>query len=171
MSEEVGYLNHISRFRMLSGVGAAIRKLNEARLPVVVVTNQSGVGRGYFLESLAEKVHQRLVSELAAEGARLDGVYYCPHVEADECSCRKPKTGMLRKAALELRLDLRTPVFGDRGGDLAMAHRARCKSALVRTGSGEGELALHEAKWSDKPDFVTSDLAEAVEWILGEAQR
>src|SRR5262245_4719880 len=97
--EEVGYLNHISRFRMLSGVSEAIRKLNDVRLPVVVVTNQSGVGQGYFPGSLVQEVHDRSVSEQAAGGARLDGVYYCPHVGADECTCRKPKTGMLERAA------------------------------------------------------------------------
>jgi D-glycero-D-manno-heptose 1,7-bisphosphate phosphatase len=172
VSEEVGYLNHLSRFRMLSGVAAAIRKLNDARLPVVVVTNQSGVGRGYFPESLVREVHERMLCELAAEGARLDGVYYCPHVGADECSCRKPKTGMLERAASELRLDLRKSfVVGDRGGDVATAHRAGCKSVLVRTGFGEGELAWHAARWPQQPDFVAKDLAEAVEWILGEAQQ
>jgi D-glycero-D-manno-heptose 1,7-bisphosphate phosphatase len=172
ISEEVGYLNHISRFRMLSGVAAAIRKLNDARLPVVVVTNQSGVGRGYFPESLVQEVHERMVSDLAAEGARLDGVYYCPHVGADECSCRKPKTGMLEQAASELRLDLKKSfVVGDRGGDVAVAHRAGCKSVLVRTGFGEGELVWHAAKWPHQPDFVAKDLSQAVEWILGETQR
>jgi D-glycero-D-manno-heptose 1,7-bisphosphate phosphatase len=132
---------------MLSGVGAAIRRLNDARLPVVVVTNQSGVGRGYFPESLVHQVHERMVSELAADGARVDGVYYCPHVAADECNCRKPKTGMLERAAAELQLDLRQSfVVGDRGGDVAMAHRAGCRGVLVRTGYGQGELAWHAGK-------------------------
>lgn len=172
ISEEVGYLNHISRFRMLTGVAAAIRKLNDAQLPVVVVTNQSGVGRGYFPEALVGEVHKQMIAELAGEGARLDGVYYCPHVSADECSCRKPKTGMLEKGAVDLKLDLKKSfVVGDRGGDVAMAYRAGCKSILVRTGFGEGELAWHAAKWPHQPDFVAKDLAEAVEWILREAQR
>lgn len=172
VSEEVGYLNHISRFRMLSGVPAAIRKLNDAGLPVVVVTNQSGVGRGYFPESVVHEVHERMLSELHTFGARLDGVYYCPHVGADECGCRKPKAGMLQRAASELRLDLKKSfVVGDRGGDVAMAHRAGCKSVLVRTGFGEGELAWHAAKWPHQPDFVAKDLTEAVQWILREARR
>jgi D-glycero-D-manno-heptose 1,7-bisphosphate phosphatase len=169
--EEVGYLNHIGRFRMLSGVGAAIRRLNDARLPVVVVTNQSGVGRGYFPESLVHEVHERMISELAADGARVDGVYYCPHVATDECNCRKPKTGMLERAAAELQLDLKQSfVVGDRCGDVAMAHRAGCRSVLVRTGYGEGELAWHAAKWPRPPEFVAEDLAEAGEWILKETQ-
>jgi D-glycero-D-manno-heptose 1,7-bisphosphate phosphatase len=156
---------------MLSGVGAAIRRLNDARLPVVVVTNQSGVGRGYFPESLVREVHERMISELAADGARVDGVYYCPHAAADECNCRKPKTGMLEQAAAELQLDLKQSfVVGDRGGDVAMAHRAGCRSVLVRTGYGEGELAWHAAKWPKPPEFVAEDLAVAGEWILKETQ-
>jgi D-glycero-D-manno-heptose 1,7-bisphosphate phosphatase len=172
IAEEVGYLNHISRFRMLSGVAEAICKLNEAQVPVVVVTNQSGVGRGYFPESVVREVHERMISELAADRARVDGVYYCPHVNADECACRKPKTGMLERAAAELRLDLKKSfVVGDRGGDVELAHRAGSRSILVRTGFGEGELAWHAAKWQHQPDFVAKDLAEAADWILRGLQR
>ena len=172
ITEEVGYLNHISRFRMLSGVAVAIRRLHEAQMPVVVVTNQSGVGRGYFPESLVREVHERMISELAAEGARLDGVYYCPHVGADECQCRKPRTGMLERAAAELRLDLKKSfVVGDRGGDVELARRAGSRSIFVRTGFGEGELAWHAANWPHQPDFVAKDLTEAANWILMETQR
>ena len=172
ISEEVGYLNHISRFRMLSGAAAAIRRLNEAGLPVVVVTNQSGVGRGYFPESLVREVHERMLSDLAGESARLDGVYYCPHVSRDACACRKPKTGMLERAAADLRLDLdRSFVVGDRSGDVELAHRARCRSILVRTGYGLGELAWHAKNWRHQPDFVAANLSEAVQWILGESTR
>lgn len=172
ITEEVGYLNHISRFRMLSGVAVAIRRLNEAQMPVVVVTNQSGVGRGYFPESLVREVHERMISELAAEGARLDGVYYCPHVGADGCQCRKPRTGMLERAAAELRLDLKKSfVVGDRGGDVELARRAGSRSVFVRTGFGEGELAWHAANWPQQPDFVAKDLTEAANWILMETQR
>jgi D-glycero-D-manno-heptose 1,7-bisphosphate phosphatase len=167
ISEEVGYLNHISRFHLLPGVPAAIRRLNDALLPAVVVTNQSGVGRGYFPESLVREVHERMLVELAAQGARLDGVYYCPHVPADDCACRKPKIGMLEDAAGGLHLDLkRSFVVGDRSGDVELAHRAGCRSVLVRTGYGEGELAWHVKEWPSRPDFVAADLPEAVDWIL-----
>jgi len=141
-------------------------------MPAVVVTNQSGVGRGYFPESLVREVHERMVSELAKGGARVDGVYYCPHINADDCACRKPKTGMLERAAADLRLDLKNSfVVGDRGGDVELAHRAGSRSILVRTGFGEGELAWHAAQWKHQPDFVAKDLAEAVDWILTDRQR
>jgi D-glycero-D-manno-heptose 1,7-bisphosphate phosphatase len=168
----VGYLNHLSRFRLLNGAAEAIRRLNEASLPVIVVTNQSGVGRGYFPEQLVRDVHQRLASELRAAGAKLDGVYYCPHVSADGCACRKPRTGMLQQAAQELELDLKNSfVVGDRHGDVELAHCAGARSILVRTGYGEGELAWHARNWPRQPEFVAADLSEAVEWILKEVQR
>jgi D-glycero-D-manno-heptose 1,7-bisphosphate phosphatase len=172
IAEEVGYLNHVSRFRLLEGVTGAIRRLNEAMLPVIVVTNQSGVGRGYFPESVVTEVHERMRAELLAEGARLDGVYYCPHVSADGCECRKPKTGMLDQAARELNLDLkRSFVVGDRYGDIEAANRAGARSALVRTGYGEGELAWHAQNWPKQPDFVAENLDEAARWILKEVRR
>lgn len=172
IAEEVGYLNHVSRFRLLPGVAAAIRTLNEAELPVIVVTNQSGVGRGYFPELVVKEVHDRMRGELLAEGARVDGVYYCPHVSADGCECRKPKTGMLEQAARELGVDLkRSFVVGDRYGDIEAANRAGARSVLVRTGYGEGELAWHAQKWPKQPEFVAENLEAAARWILKEVQR
>jgi D-glycero-D-manno-heptose 1,7-bisphosphate phosphatase len=157
---------------MLSGAAAAIRRLNEAGMPVVVVTNQSGVGRGYFPESLVLEVHERLISDLAREGARVDGVYYCPHVSRDGCACRKPKIGMLEQAAADLRLVLdRSFVVGDRAGDVELAHRAGCRSVLVRTGYGQGEWVWHAKNWRYQPDFVAADLSEAVGWILEDGRR
>lgn len=157
---------------MLDGAAVAIRRLNEASFPVVVITNQSGVGRGYFPESLVHEVHQRMLTELAAEGARIEGVYYCPHVSADGCPCRKPKTGMIEKAAAELRLDLKCSfVVGDRKSDVELAHNSGSKSILVRTGYGEGELAWHVKSWPHQPHFVAADLSEAVGWIRMESKR
>jgi D-glycero-D-manno-heptose 1,7-bisphosphate phosphatase len=167
ITEEVGYLNHTSRFRMFPFVAAAIRRLNEAGLPVIVVTNQSGVGRGYFPESLVHAVNELMTQQLAEKGAKIDAIYYCPHTSAENCSCRKPRTGMLDRAALEHTLDLqRSFVVGDRYGDMELARNARARSVLVRTGYGEGELAWHAAKWASPPDFVAEDLTQAADWIL-----
>ena len=167
MAEEVGYLNHVSRFRMFPFVAAAIRRLNEVGLPVIVVTNQSGVGRGYFPDSLVHTVNNLMTEQLAKAGANIDAIYYCPHTSAENCSCRKPRTGMLDRAALEHALDLqRSFVVGDRHGDMELARNARARSVLVRTGYGEGELAWHAANWPVLPDFVADDLIQAADWIL-----
>jgi D-glycero-D-manno-heptose 1,7-bisphosphate phosphatase len=172
ITEEVGYLNHVSRLKLLPGAALAIRRLNDAELSVIVVTNQSGVGRGYFPEDLVREVHERMIVELREAGARLDAVYYCPHISADGCNCRKPRTGMLQDAARGLGLDLkRSFVVGDRHGDIELAHRAGAHSILVRTGYGEGELAWHAKNWPQPPEFVAVDLPDAVDWILRKVQR
>jgi D-glycero-D-manno-heptose 1,7-bisphosphate phosphatase len=167
IAEEVGYLNHASRFRMFPFVPAAIRRLNDRGLPVFVVTNQSGVGRGYFPESLVQAVHDLMSQQLVAAGAHLDGIYYCPHVSTELCACRKPGTGMLDQASTEHGIDIkRSFVVGDRYGDIELASRAGARSILVRTGYGEGELLWHAPKWTLQPDFVAADLTCATDWIL-----
>ena len=169
--DEVGYLNHAGRFRMLPGAAAAIAKLNDADYPVIVVSNQSGVARGYFPESVVTEVNQLMQRELEKRGARLAGIYYCPHGSSDRCECRKPKLGMVQRAAAEHSIDTEASFFvGDRHSDIELGHAAGGKSILVRTGYGEGEFAWQMGKWPKPPDFVAIDLAEAVEWILGKAR-
>jgi D-glycero-D-manno-heptose 1,7-bisphosphate phosphatase len=167
IAEEVGYLNHISRFRMFPFAAEAIRRLNQGGLAVIVATNQSGVGRGYFPEALVHTVHELMTQQLTAAGARLDAIYYCPHTSADTCESRKPKPGMLERAAREHALDLkRSFVVGDRSGDIELARNVGARSILVRTGYGEGELAWHASKWATQPDYVSPTLTEAADWIL-----
>jgi D-glycero-D-manno-heptose 1,7-bisphosphate phosphatase len=152
---------------MFTFVGAAIRRLNEAGLAVIVVSNQSGVARGYFPESLVQQVNDRIQRELSAAGAYTDAVYYCPHKSTDGCDCRKPKTGMIERAAQEHNLDVpRSFVVGDRYGDMEVAFRAGCKAILVRTGYGLGEETWHAKDWPRQPDAIVDNLQQAVDWIL-----
>jgi D-glycero-D-manno-heptose 1,7-bisphosphate phosphatase len=152
---------------MFSFAAPAIRRLNEASLPVFILTNQSGVARGYFPESLVREVHERMDRELRSEGARIDGIYYCPHGSADACACRKPATGMMERAAREHNLDVRRSfVVGDRYSDIELAVRARCKSIFVRTGYGLGEETWHAKEWAHQPDTIVDNLEQAVDWIL-----
>jgi D-glycero-D-manno-heptose 1,7-bisphosphate phosphatase len=145
----------------------AIRRLNQAGVPVVVVTNQSGVARGYFPESLLGDVHDRMKGELAQAGAHLDAVYYCPHDKSENCDCRKPSPGMLYRAARELGLDLkRSFVVGDRYGDMELAFNAGTKAIFVKTGYGLGDFTWHAQSWPMQPDLVTENLETAVDWIL-----
>jgi len=152
---------------MFSFAASAIRRLNHAKYTVIVITNQSGVGRGYFPESLVQDVHELMTTQLAKNGAHIDALYYCPHKTEDECQCRKPRPGMLERAAREHRLDLqRSFVVGDRYGDIELAHAVGARAILVRSGYGEGEVQWHSAKWPVTPDFVAENLAEATDWIL-----
>jgi D-glycero-D-manno-heptose 1,7-bisphosphate phosphatase len=149
----------------------AIRRLKDSGFAMIVVTNQSGVARGYFPESLVHQVNQSMQRGLAALGASLDGVYYCPHSSNDGCECRKPKTGMLELAAREHNLDLRRSyVVGDRYGDMELAFRAGCKAVFVRTGYGLGEETWHAKNWPRQPDAIVDDLCLAVDWILGQGE-
>ncbi len=174
INEQMGYVNHISRFVLLPGVAQAIRRLNEHDIPAVVVTNQSGLARGYFPASLLDEVHAELVRLLAAEGARLDGIYVCPHhpeakVEhyRQACRCRKPQIGLLEQAAAELDLDLaRSFMVGDRWSDLECGVRAGAVPVLVLTGYGRGELEFIGPQKKIQPVLVAADLLDAVEQII-----
>jgi D-glycero-D-manno-heptose 1,7-bisphosphate phosphatase len=169
IAEEVGYANHISRFVVYPFAAAAIRRLNEAGLPVIVVTNQSGVARGFFPESLIGRMHEKMVEELAAGGAHVDGMYYCPHIRDDQCSCRKPLPGMLEQAAREHNLEISGSVLvSDRYNDIQMGHENGCRTILVLTGYGRGDYEWNRAKWPRQPDHVVENLADAVEIILKE---
>ncbi len=167
--EEMGYLNHISRLHIYPHAPEAIRRLNEAGVPVLVVTNQSGVSRGIFPESLVVEVHRKMAEALASSGAHLDGVYYCTHARVDECNCRKPLPGLLDRAAREHNLDLgRSFVVGDRYGDVELAHAAGGRGILVLSGYGRGDYEYHRQEWPRQPDWVVEDLDHAVRVILKE---
>lgn len=167
ISEEMGYVNHLRRFSIFPYAAAAIRRLNEAGLPVIVVTNQSGAARGFFPESLIQEIHAKMTAELAAGGAHVDGIYYCPHIRDDNCSCRKPLPGMLERAAAEHNLDLKdSTLVSDRYDDIAMAQAAGCTGVLVLSGYGRGEYEWNRRKWPRDPDAVVEELKEAVDLIF-----
>jgi D-glycero-D-manno-heptose 1,7-bisphosphate phosphatase len=176
LSHEVGYVNHLSRFRLLPWTVDAVRLINQSGWLAVVVTNQAGVARGYFPESLIHEVHASLHASLAAGGAHLDGLYFCPHHPTvgdppyrQDCDCRKPRPGMLRRAEAELGIDLaRSWVVGDRLSDLELAWKVGARGALVKTGYGLGELTYDVPRAKRAPDLVAEHLLQAVLHIIGE---
>ena len=176
LSEEVGYLNHASRFRLLPRSAAAIKMLNDAGVPAVIVTNQAGVARGYFPEERIHEVHARMEELLAEEGAKLDGIYYCPHHPTAgeppyrcECDCRKPRPGLLIRAGKELDLDVcASYMIGDKFSDLELGLATGCKSVLTLTGYGKGEWEYNRETSKVKPDYIAEDLYAAIEWILND---
>lgn len=172
INEEMGYINHLSRFQIFPQAVPAIRRLNEAGLKVVVISNQSGVARGYFSLALVEKVNQRLTEILAAGGARLDGLYVCTHGPDEGCPCRKPKPELILRAAQDLDLDLtHSYLVGDRFKDLETAANAGVRGILVLTGYGRGELEFLRDRAPVPPVYVAQDLADAAEWILQDLKR
>ncbi len=174
ISEEVGYVNHPSRYRVFPYAAEAIRTITDAGWLAVLVTNQAGVARGYFAEDLITEVHSALARELERGGARLDAVYYCPHHPSVgeppyrlDCDCRKPRPGLIRRAADELNVDLAASwMIGDRYGDVELARNAGLRSAFVLSGYGRGEWEYQRTRWPRQPDLVAEDLLEAVGKIL-----
>ena len=174
INEQMGYINHTCRFQLLPGAANAIKKLNDAGIPVVVISNQSGLARGYFPEELLVAVHEKMNRQLAEVGAHVDGIYYCPHhPEAKEerfrtaCNCRKPKPGLVLQASEEMGLDpKRSYMVGDRWSDIKTAANCGATSILVRTGYGRGDEQYIGPHQEIQPDFKADDLSGAVDWIL-----
>lgn len=179
ISEEVGYINHPSRYRVFPYAAEAVRLLNEANYLAILVTNQAGVARGYFAEEMIGVVHNILTEELARGGARLDAIYYCPHHpsvgEAPyrlDCDCRKPKPGLIRRAVAEFDIDpAQSWMIGDRYSDTEMAQGAGVRPAFVLSGYGRGEWEHQRNLWKSEPDIVAGDLLAAVEMIVAGRER
>ena len=167
INEECGYLHRIEDCRFIEGVLTAVARLNDAGYLVVVVTNQSGIARGYYGAAELNELHRYMSEVLAAAGARVDAWYHCPHhpehsgADAD-CNCRKPFPGMLLQAAADLDIDLAGSwMIGDKIADVDAGHAAGCRSLLVATGYG---LATAAALAGQVPVFPGLD--GAVEYIL-----
>ena len=171
VSEEIGYMYDAGLYKPFSYAGPAIRRINDSGMKAVLITNQSGIGRGYFEETMVHQVHDILRAELARHGAKLDAVYFCPHDPEAGCDCRKPRPGMLRRAEKELDIDLGSSyVIGDKYIDVETAHGVGAKSILVLTGYGPEERDLLRTS-PFQPHFVAGNLMGAVEAILAGAIR
>jgi D-glycero-D-manno-heptose 1,7-bisphosphate phosphatase len=175
LSEEVGYINHPSRFRLFPYAAAAVKLLNDHGWLTVVVTNQAGVARGYFDEAMIQTVHDNLTREMHSLGARVDAIYYCAHHPTvgeppyrQECDCRKPKPGLIKRAATDLSVDLEQSwMIGDRYSDIEVARNAGVRSALVLSGYGRGEWENQRSSWQHQPDLIAENLYEAVAFVTG----
>jgi len=172
---DVNHLASARHLRLLPGATQAIRKLNEAGLKVVTVTNQSAIGRGWLSQGELDAIHADLVRRLARSGAHLDGIYSCPHHPTAatgeyrrDCSCRKPRPGLLLRAARELHLSLPDSIMiGDKPSDLEAGRRAGCATVLVLSGKGRQTLReLGRSTMGNLVDVVCATLPRAVDWCL-----
>lgn len=168
INEDVGYLSDPDGLVLIPGSAGAVRRLNEAGVTVVVVSNQSGVGRGYYTDTDVEAVNRRLVLLLGEAGASVDALYWCSHHPDQGCECRKPGTGLVARAVDELQIDVAgSYVVGDKVSDLELAANIGARGVLVLTGKGTAEAE----KLSSPAAFVARDLKEAVDWVLDEMKR
>jgi D-glycero-D-manno-heptose 1,7-bisphosphate phosphatase len=170
--EEVGYLDRPERVELYPYAADAIRALNRAGLRIVVITNQSGIARGFFTEAVVQAVHDHIAQLLAAAGARIDAYYYCPHHPdgkvteyARACDCRKPGAALVERAARELDVDPRRSfTVGDRWLDIGLARAVGARGVLVRTGYGRSEESNPPPGLA--ADAVVDNLVAAASWIL-----
>jgi D,D-heptose 1,7-bisphosphate phosphatase len=145
---DTGYPSDPDEVELLPGAADGLRTLRDRGWALVLVSNQSGVGRGLITPEQAQVVHDRLMVTLRASGVELDGAYYCPHAPDDACECRKPRSGLLRRAAAELRLDLAGSVMvGDRQSDVEAGKEAGCRTVLL--GGGKGDPDVRAADWAE----------------------
>jgi len=163
--KEKNFIQSPQQLEFFSGSIQAIKILKNLGYKIIVVSNQSGVGRGILTEEMVKKVNHFFMRKLVEKDAPVDALYYCPHHPDQNCDCRKPETGMLKKAAQEHKLNLRDAVvIGDKISDVRLGKNIGAKTILVLTGYGKSEVSkIKEEK--DKPDFVAKNLLSATRWI------
>lgn len=162
------YVKSWEEVRFIKGVRSALKQIHQAGIPVVVVTNQAAVGRGIISQVRLEDIHIRLARAVKKAGGNLLSIYYCPHHPDDHCQCRKPRIGLLKRAARDLNLDLRQCFFvGDTLRDIQAGRRAGCQTILVQTGKGQVSLSkILAGKTAITPGWVCENLAEATAVML-----
>ena len=174
LNVNVHHLRRAEDLQLIPGAGEAIARLQQAGYPVVIITNQSAVARGYITETDLADIHHELDRQLAAIGTQVDGVYYCPHHpeygDKTICNCRKPAPGLLLQAAAERNLDLaRSIMIGDNITDLQAGWNAGCQGALVLTGYGQQTRDHADSDTLHKIACIGNDLSEVSDWMLHQA--
>lgn len=173
INEEMGYINHPDRFIIFPFVAESIRIFKKYNYKIIIITNQSGVARGYFTEKLLNEVHEKLIQYLKKENVFIDAIYYCPHHPTEgkdkyrkDCKCRKPKTGMIENAANEHDIDLKHSfIIGDRFKDVLFGKKMNLQTGFVLTGYGKGEYEYQRYTWPFFPDFIGKNLLDVTQQI------
>lgn len=170
-----GYINQPDNFVIYPFASQAIRMLNMSGWLAVIVTNQSGIGRGFYTEEVMHSIHDKMNAHFKSQGAHIDGLYYCPHDPNSKidkyrqvCDCRKPEAGMLEQAIKDLPVDTkRMAIVGDKYSDMQAGFAVGCETFMVETGYGRGEFEFKSKNWPKQPDHRAANLLEAVNILLG----
>lgn len=149
IAKDVPYCNDPDKFHLFPDVPMAIRRLNDAGFLVIVITNQSGINRGYFTEETLSEIHERMIKDASSCGGHIDDVFYCPHTPEENCECRKPKIGLGLRAVEKYGIDVsESYMIGDHDKDIEFANRLGCKCG-IKVGNGTA--------FSDAVDKILSD--------------
>ena len=164
INANIGYINNLKDFKIYNGVAEGIKLLNQDGFKVIIITNQSGLARGFFTEEMLEKIHNKMKREISEKGATVDAIYYCPHHPDVKCSCRKPRTGLLEKAVKDFDVDIdESFIIGDRMLDIEAGQGIGCKTVLVPENKEKVAIEMQES--NVKPDIICDDFYSGAEWI------
>jgi len=167
LNEDPGYLSSPDGLVLYPGVVEAVARLKQAGCSVVLVTNQSGIGRGYLTRTNLQAIHDKLENVLMQGGGSLDGIFFCPHLPDEGCDCRKPKTGLIHQAVETLKVSTaRSYMVGDKQSDMELANNIGAIGVLVTTSSVSHEAIKAEMRGGLHIESITLTFSDAVEWIL-----
>ncbi len=160
------YVSRSEDFEFLSGVLEALKRLTVAGYEIVIISNQAGIAKGIYTKNELNRVNDKMVKAIEKAGAKISRVEYCLHADSDNCSCRKPKTGLFKRVLDEKDIDVSRIYFiGDKESDVIAGKNIGCKTILVLCGKTKEADVKH---WQTKPDCIKKDLKEAVLWLLSE---
>ena len=164
---DVHYLDTPNNFKMYPGVGLGVKRLQDAGFKIIVITNQSGIARGYFTLETLERIHEKMLKEFEEYDVHVDGIYFCPHRPDDNCNCRKPNTGMFEKAIIEYNIDTKISfMIGDKILDVAAGRRVGIQTILIPEPDMREDTLKQKDSWDITPDYLAKDFMDAVERIL-----
>ncbi|MFC1925987.1 D-glycero-beta-D-manno-heptose 1,7-bisphosphate 7-phosphatase [Chloroflexota bacterium] len=167
IARDAPYCHREEDFEILPTVPQGIKLLKEHAFRVIVITNQSGIARGYFTEEILSRIHQKMKDELNRYDTQVDAIYFCPHHPDEGCECRKPKPGLLLQAAEEMDIALQSSyMVGDNEKDIEAGRAAGCKTVFVTTGPNQ-EISKRQ---NNTPDYIAENLYEATKWIIEDAE-
>ena len=167
INTEIEYLHEPEKFELLPGAGEGMKKMQDMGYRIVIITNQAGIGLGYFSKEDFYRVNRRMLEEISGFGITIDKIYFCPHSKTERCNCRKPNVDLIMRAKQDLNLDLsKSYLIGDRTLDIEAGRRAGTRTILVKTGCGG-----RDEEFDVKPDYLASDLADAARYILTEERK
>jgi len=166
MTKDAHYCRRPEDLRLLPNAGEGVRLLNENGFKIVVITNQSGIARGYFNDQIMDEIHNKMRRDLAQYNASVNAIYYCPHHPDEGCECRKPKPKLAYRAISDLCIDVMQSYFvGDRMMDMQVAENIGCKSVIIANDLGMAELEKSDILL----DYIAKDLKSAAKWIIGDS--
>jgi histidinol-phosphate phosphatase family protein len=167
--KDVHYCRRPEDCNLLPTVGDGLHLLSRQEFKIIVITNQSGIARGYLTEEILGTIHAKLKSDVEKYGARVDAIYHCPHHPDDKCACRKPNTGLLDQALKDWNIDIKESYFiGDKILDVEAANRVGCKAILVPNSEPEIRLLKNQDNFPGKIDFLGTDFLSAASWVIND---